>query len=185
MSPSLALRAHGLQHRFRRTFTEPPTEPEAQARTRRALACASGSMDANITCDVFSPSHLCPILFVCIASSGRAAPTHGTSSCGCATAAPPCAACASFTGGARVGRASAIGASRRWWSVRRRDCRYSSRSQAYASRMVPVTMSRPASQCCQRSVSPRNSTASAMATTTLSLSTGATRDASPSLSARK
>lgn len=59
------------------------------------------------------------------------------------------------------------------------------RIYARARMIVPLTIRPPPIHCCHVRRSPRNRTARAMATTTLNLSTGATRDASPSCKARK
>ena len=56
---------------------------------------------------------------------------------------------------------------------------------ARAITTVPATINAPPSQCDQVSRSPRNIAANAIATTTLSLSTGATCDALPRDNARK
>jgi 4-amino-4-deoxy-L-arabinose transferase-like glycosyltransferase len=57
--------------------------------------------------------------------------------------------------------------------------------QTQARTNVPETMREQPTQCCQVSGSRRNTTARTTAMTTLSLSMGATRDASPSCKARK
>ena len=59
------------------------------------------------------------------------------------------------------------------------------RNYFQASTTAPNRTNAPPIQCCNVSFSCRNKTASAIAKTTLSLSTGATRDASPSCNARK